>query len=91
MPDGGKIYMDNIYFWKAPYVAPVSPPGPAPTPPARSSSDVISLFSGAYSDIPGTEWFPNWGQSTVVSDTSIQGNATKKYVNFNYRGYQFCP
>lgn len=66
-----------------------SPTTAAPTPPARNASDVISLFSGAYTDLPGTDWFPNWSQTTIVSDTSILGNATKKYENFNYQGVQF--
>lgn len=69
--------------------AAVVPTVAAPTPPVRNSSDVISLFSGAYTDLAGTDWFPNWGQSTVVTDVSIAGNPTKKYTNFNYQGVQF--
>lgn len=62
----------------------------APTPPARTASNVVSLFSGAYTNVAGTDWFPNWGQTTVVSDISIVGNPTKKYENFNYQGVQFA-
>lgn len=69
--------------------AQTGPSTPAPTPPERNASDVISLFSNAYTDLAGTDWFPNWGQSTVVTDTTIAGNATKEYVNFNYQGVQF--
>ena len=90
-PGGGKVYLDNIYFYKPPTVITNAPMTAAPTPPVRVASDVISLFSGAYSDITGTDWFPNWGQSTVVSDTSITGNATKKYENLNYQGVVFNP
>lgn len=61
----------------------------APTPPTRNASDVISLFSDAYTNVAGTDWFPNWGQSTVVSEVSIGGNPTKKYLNLNYQGVQF--
>ena len=62
----------------------------APTP-TRAASNVISLFSNAYTDVAGTDWFPNWGQSTAVADTLITGNTTKKYTNLNYQGVQFTP
>ena len=61
----------------------------APTPPLRNTPDVISLFSNAYTNVAGTDWFPNWGQSTMVSDVNIAGNATKKYEFLNYQGVQF--
>ena len=62
-------------------------PTTAPTtPPTRNSSDVLSLFSGAYTDYEGTNWNPGWGQSTVVSDVTIDGNDVKNYSSFNYQG-----
>ena len=61
----------------------------APTP-TRPAASVISLFSNAYTDLAGTDWFPNWGQTTVVTDVQIATNATKKYSNFNYQGVQFA-
>ncbi len=61
----------------------------SPTPPLRNAPDVISLFSNAYPNVTGTDWFPNWGQSTIVSDVNIAGNATKKYEFLNYQGIQF--
>ncbi len=66
-----------------------SPLTPAPDPTA-ASANVISLFSNTYTDVAGTDWFPNWGQSTVVSDIMIAGNATKKMDNLNYEGTQFA-
>jgi len=62
----------------------------APTPPARNAADVISLFSAAYTELAGTDWFPNWGQTTSVTDVTIAGDATKKYTNLNYQGVQFA-
>ena len=62
------------------------PSAAATNPPARNSSDVISLFSGSYTDLTGTDWFPDWGQSTVVTDVTISGNATKRYATLNYQG-----
>jgi len=62
----------------------------APTPPARNAADVISVFSGAYTDLASTDFNPFWGQSTVVTQPSIAGNPTIKYANFNYQGMQFA-
>jgi hypothetical protein len=70
-------------------VAYASPMVAAPDPTA-ASANVISLFSNAYTDVAGTDWFPNWGQSTVVTDIMIAGNATKKMDNLNYEGTQFA-
>ena len=62
----------------------------ANTPPARPAADVISIFSGAYADLTATDFNPNWGQSTLVSEVEIAGNPTKRYNNFNYQGMQFA-
>lgn len=70
--------------------APVGPSIAAPTPPARNPADVISLFSGAYSNLANTDWYPNWGQATTYSEVSIAGDATKKYSSLNYQGVQFA-
>ena len=70
--------------------APSGPATAAPTPPARSAADVISIFSGAYTDLGGTDFFPNWGQNTVVTEVNIAGNPTKKYTSLNYQGVQFA-
>jgi hypothetical protein len=80
------VWLDNIYFYKNPPTAPIVA---APTP-TRPSANVISLFSNAYTNVVGTDWFPNWGQSTVVADISISGNTTKQYSNLNYQGVQFA-
>ncbi len=69
---------------------PTAPDSAAPTPPARNTGDVKSLFSDAYTNISGTNWFPNWGQSTTMEDTTIAGNNTKVYSNMNYQGVNFA-
>ena len=61
---------------------------PTPTVPAAS---VISIYSDAYTSLTGTNFTPNWGQTTVVSDYPISENATKKYASFNYQGMNFVP
>ena len=81
LPD---IYLDNIYFWKIPAVPTVA--APTPTYPAAS---VISIYSDAYTNVAGTDFFPNWGQSTQYSQVAIAGNNAIKYSNLNYQGIQF--
>ncbi|RAR72939.1 Ig-like domain-containing protein, partial [Flavobacterium aciduliphilum] len=60
---------------------------PIPTVPADR---VLSLFSNTYTNVAGTNWFPNWGQSTLVSDFSISNNNIKKYEFLNYQGVEFA-
>jgi hypothetical protein len=87
-PSGGIVYLDNIYFYKA-VVAATAPTVAAPNP-TRLPANVISLFSGVYTDVAGTDWFPDWGgQSTVVTEVPIAGNPTKKYASLSYQGVQF--
>ncbi len=83
------IYFDNITFNQT-GSTPGEPTTAAPMPPVRDPADVISVFSDAYNDVPGTDFNPNWGQSTVVSFPLIQSNETMLYANFNYQGTQFA-
>ena len=62
----------------------------APTPPARNAWDVKSIFSGAYTDVAGTNFFPNWGQATQYTQVEVVGNPTLKYSNLNYQGVQLA-
>jgi hypothetical protein len=70
-----------------------TPAAPAPTEPTTAAvaptalaANVISIYSDAYTSVAGTDFFPNWGQSSVVSDFSAAGNATKKVSSLNYQG-----
>ncbi len=84
----GDIYVDNIYFYKSP--APPTIPTVAAPVPTRPAADVLSVFSNTYTNIAGTDFNPNWGQSGFGSagQISIGGNATLAYPNFNYQGIQ---
>jgi hypothetical protein len=87
-PGGGKTFwIDNVYLYTIPTTGPTAPLTAAPNP-TRLPANVISLFSGVYTDVAGTDWFPNWGQSTVVTEEMISGNPTKKFTNLNYEGTQ---
>ncbi|MCF6213828.1 MAG: hypothetical protein L3J45_07385, partial [Flavobacteriaceae bacterium] len=83
------VYFDNVSFSTG--TSPSAPNTAAPTPPSRVSSDVISIFSDAYTNVTGTDFNPNWGQSTVTSQILIGGNNTLKYAGLNYQGTQFTP
>lgn len=78
------LYVDNVYFYKIP----VRPAVAAPTP-TRLAANVISIFSDAYTNVPGTDFNPNWGQTTVTTQTPIAGNNTLSYAGLNYQGLQF--
>ncbi|MBS4043023.1 MAG: T9SS type A sorting domain-containing protein [Chitinophagaceae bacterium] len=67
-----------------------APSTAATTPPTRNSTDVISLYSQAYTNVAGTDWNPGWGQSTQVSNFNIGSDTMIKYTNLNYQGVQFA-
>ena len=58
------------------------------TPPTRSTNDVISIYSSVYENIKNVNFNPNWGQSTKVSNFSVENEQTFKYTNFNYQGIE---
>jgi len=63
-------------------------PNAAPVPPARNTWDVISLYSGAYTNLANTNFNPNWGQSGfgAFSATTFEGDDVLQYPNLNYQG-----
>lgn len=77
------VLIDNMYF----YEIPTAPSVAAPTP-TLPASDVISIFSDAYTDVAGTNLNPGWGQATVVTQETIAGNNTLKYTGLNYQGIE---
>jgi hypothetical protein len=81
--DGGVMYVDNIYFFRNE----TAPSNAAPIP-NRSSANVLSVFSDSYTNVAGTNFNPNWGQTTVVAQVPIAGNNTLRYTNFNYQGIE---
>jgi hypothetical protein len=85
------VYVDNVYFYtdgtggsggSGPNVA-------APTP-TEAPGEVISIFSDAYTNVEGTNFYPDWGQATTVSEISVQGNNTLAYIGFNYQGIELA-
>jgi len=66
-----------------------TPLASAPTPPSRAEDDVISIFSAAYNDVPGTDYFPDWGQGGQGSSWALfnlDGDDMLQYINISYQG-----
>ncbi len=76
------ILVDNIYFYKVP----TTPTIAAPTP-ILPASNVISLFSNQYTNVPVDTWRTSWSSATLA-DVTIAGNATKEYSNLDYVGIE---
>ncbi|MES2487111.1 MAG: T9SS type A sorting domain-containing protein [Bacteroidota bacterium] len=82
---GTVVYFDNISFGESePPVGPTEPMTPAPDP-TLPQSQVISMFSGVYTNVPVDTWHTDWS-SAGLQDIQIQGNDTKKYTGLNYVG-----
>ena len=67
----------------------LAPIAAAPTPPARQPQDVISIFSSAYSNVAGTNYFPDWGQGGQGSSWTmfdLAGDEMLQYINLSYQG-----
>jgi hypothetical protein len=77
----GDIYLDNIYF-----VSGGATLVEAPTP-TEVATDVISVYSDAYTDIEGTNFNPGWGQATVLTEVDLgNGNMALLMTGLNYQG-----
>lgn len=64
-----------------------SSPNTAPTtPPARSPSNVISVYSEAYTNLGSLDFNPGWGQATQRSEQTYAGNNVQRMLNLNYQG-----
>lgn len=64
----------------------------APAPPTRDAGDVISIYSTAYTNVSGTDTFPDWGQGSQGSswgEFDFNGDKMLQYVNLSYQGIQF--
>ncbi len=81
-----KIYFFLIFSWA--FLCNAQPSSPAATPPARNSTDFISLYSGAYTNVDSTDFYPGWGQTTLINEFYVGADTMIKYSNFNYQGIQ---
>ncbi|TDO72873.1 hypothetical protein EV143_107179 [Flavobacterium chryseum] len=64
----------------------LNPTTSAPTPPNRQAGDVISIYGSKYTNLAGTNFYPNWGQSTTLTEFDLNGDKMLNYINLNYEG-----
>ncbi|WP_052823369.1 hypothetical protein [Neotamlana sedimentorum] len=67
----------------------LQPLNSAPTPLSRNTEDVISIYSGAYTNVEGTNYFPDWGQAGQGSgwaEFDLNGDTMLQYINLSYQG-----
>lgn len=87
----GTVFFDNIYFWNDPSIqeTPTAPTTPAANP-TQAAGNVLSIYGESYTNVAGTDFNPNWGQATTVSEyTIVNGNNALKYAGLNYQGTTF--
>ncbi len=85
--DPNTVFVDNVYFYRSGGTTPTVPTSPAPTP-TFPASDVISLFSNAYTNVPVDTWSAVWDQADVT-DVQIAGDDVKLYTNLVFAGIEF--
>lgn len=84
------VYFDNIQVPDGVITGPLPEPTTVPPVPSHLQSNVLSIYSEAYTNLPGTNFNPPWGQTTTVTvDYMAAGNKTLRYQNLNYQGTQF--
>jgi hypothetical protein len=82
--DSNVCYFDNITFSAA--APPKVPTTAAPTP-TRDATNVVSLFSNAYTNKTVDTWRTAWS-SASLEDLQIAGNDTKKYSSLDFVGVE---
>nr|WP_315149798.1 hypothetical protein [uncultured Flavobacterium sp.] len=71
----------------------LKPSASAPAPPNRQAGDVISLYSSKYTDVAGTNFFPDWGQAGQGSswtEFNLSGDKMLNYINLSYQGIELA-
>ena len=66
-----------------------APLASAPAPPSREEGDVISIYSGVYTNITDVDFFPNWDQTTLFNEFDLEGDTMLQYSDLNYQGIDF--
>ena len=83
------FYLDNIFLHNSDGGTSIPTPSEAAPTPTQNAADVISIYSDTYTNIGGVDLNPNWGQATVVTEVSIDGNNTLLQAGLNYQGIDF--
>jgi len=85
VPSGTSVaYIDNVMFSKAPVL---STPTVAAKTPTKKASDVISLFSNAYTNVMVDTWRTPWSAATL-DEIKIGSDDVKKYSALDFVGVE---
>jgi hypothetical protein len=79
---GGTVFIDNIYFYTIP-----TPTMAAPQP-QKAEEDVISLYSGAYTNVAVDTFLTSWSAGKLER-VEIDGNEVLKYSDVDFVGIEF--
>ncbi|NNJ54877.1 MAG: T9SS type A sorting domain-containing protein [Bacteroidia bacterium] len=84
-PSGTSIlYLDNVFYSVGSSLA---EPDTAATDPTFAAENVISLFSGVYTDVTVDTWRTAWSNGTLT-DVQVDGNDVKKYTDLDFVGIE---
>ena len=93
-----EVYVDNVFLHRAVDPMPAEPngqdvegltaPNTAAPAPAVPAEDVISLFSGAYEDVPVRSWSTDRDEADVA-DARAGGDEVKHYTSLRFAAIHF--
>ncbi|MCE2963750.1 MAG: carbohydrate binding domain-containing protein, partial [Chitinophagales bacterium] len=86
------FYIDDVSLVADPYVVPspsTFPTVAAPTPPARLPSNVVSIFSGAYTNISPINYDAGWCGAPSIEKTTAGGDSVIAFKDKNCQGIDF--
>jgi hypothetical protein len=84
--DPATYYWDDVIFTGTTTPVDTEPMVAAPDP-DEDPADVISMFSGVYTDVPVDTWLTPWS-AAMLEDIEIEGNPTKLYTNLDFAGVE---
>ena len=89
----GTVYFDNIYFYGTGSGEcqrdAGSPASSAPTP-DKDASEVISVYSNAYSDVSASTYSASWGNANFDGNFAIGSDNVLKYSALAFTGIEFA-
>lgn len=80
--------LDGIAAFGAVTVTAYDPPATGATAPTLPASDVISMFSDAYANVPVDTWRTSWSRAQF-EDSQVGGNNVKLYSALQFVGIEF--
>ena len=67
----------------------LQPTTSAPAPPLRQEANVISIYGSKYTNVAGSNYFPDWGQGgqgSSWSEFDLNGDKMLNYIKLSYQG-----